>query len=206
MKRMRQADIVCFGVLSLFALLVSCTTIPQVNVLYRLPPEKTELKDLKIFLSFEDQRTDKDFLGAGAKADYKNFSENFSFSVATGTEKGFRIGVYDLPSLIMETFKRRLEYSGLTVLKEVGGEDAEVVIVLKEFLLDQRNWKWVFDMSYEAKLVKDGRMLGKQAFTGKGERLKVFGIKEADTLVGEIYTDMVNQLNVEKLFKQGGLI
>ena len=203
---MRQADIVCFGVLSLFALLVSCTTIPQVNVLYRLPPEKTELKDLKIFLSFEDQRTDKDFLGAGAKADYKNFSENFSFSVATGTEKGFRIGVYDLPSLIMETFKRRLEYSGLTVLKEVGGEDAEMVIVLKEFLLDKVDWNWVFKMSYKAELKKEGRMLTKQTFAGQAERFKLVGTKEADTVVGETYTELVNQLNVQRLFQQGGLV
>jgi hypothetical protein len=206
MKRIRQTGTLTLGVLSLFAIIVSCTTIPQVNVLYRLPPKKAELKDLKVFLSFEDKRADKDFLGAGAKADYKNFSENFSFSIATGTDKGFRIGVFDLPSLIMETFKRRLEYSGITVLKEVGGEDAEVVIVLKEFLLDEVSWKWLFKMSYEAKLMKDGRELTKQMISGDGERYKLIGTKEADTLVGETFTDLVNQLNVESLFQQGHLI
>ena len=206
MKRIRQTGTFTLGIFSLFAFVVSCTTIPQVNVLYRLPPQKTELKDLKVFLSYEDQRANKDFLGPGAKADYKNFSENFSFSIATGTEEGFRIGVFDLPSLILETFKRRLEYSGITVLKEVGGEDAEVVIVLKEFRLDQVSWKWLFEMSYDAKLMKDGRMLTMQTFTGQGERLKLFGTKEADTVVGETYTDLVNQLNVKRLFQQGGLI
>ena len=206
MKRIRQTGTFTLGILSLFAIVVSCTTIPQVNVLYRLPPTKTELKDLKVFLSFEDQRADKDFLGPGAKADYKNFSENFSFSIASGTEEGFRIGVFDLSSLIMETFKRRLEYSGITVLKEVGGEDAEVMIVLKKFLLDQVSWKWLFEMSYEAKLMKDGKELTKQMISGDGERYKLIGTKEADILVGGTYTDLVNRLNVERLFQQGGLI
>jgi hypothetical protein len=206
MKRIRQTGTFTLGILSLFAIVVSCTTIPQVNVLYRLPPRKAELKDLKVFLSFEDRRANKDFLGPGAKADYKNFSENFSFSVATGTEEGFRIGVYDLPSLILETFKRRLEYSGITVLKEVGGEDAELVIVLKEFSLDLVNRSWKFKMSYEAELEKDDTMLAKQMFTGEAERFKWIGTKEADTVVGETYTDLVNKLNVERLFQQGGLI
>jgi hypothetical protein len=206
MKRIRQTGTFTLGILSLFAIVVSCTTIPQVNVLYRLPPRKAELEDLKIFLSFEDRRANKDFLGPGAKADYKNFSENFSFSVATGTEEGFRIGVYDLPSLILETFKRRLEYSGITVLKEVGGEDAELVIILKEFRLDLVNRNWKFKMSYEAELEKDDTMLAKQMFTGEAERFKWIGTKEADTVVGETYTDLVNKLNVERLFRQGGLI
>ena len=205
MKRIRQTGTFTLGILSLFAIVVSCTTIPQINVLYRLPPKKAELKDLKVFLSFEDERANKDFLGPGAKADYKNFSENFSFSVATGTEEGFRIGVFDLPSLILETFKKRLEYSGITVLKEVGGEDAELVIVLKEFMLDQVDRTWKFKMSYEARVEKDGKIT-RRTFTGEAERFKLFGIKEADTAVDEIYSELVNQLNVESLFQQGGLI
>ncbi len=203
---MRQPGTLTLGICFLFVLMFSCTKIPQVNVLYRLPPKKSELKDLKVFLSFEDQRTNKDFLGPGVKADYKNFSENFSFSIATGTDQGFRIGVFDLPSLLMETFKRRLEYAGITVLKEVGGEDAEMVIVLEEFLLNKVDWSWVFKMSYEAELKKEGRMLTKQTFTGEAERFKLVGTKEADTVVGETYTELVNQLNVQRLFRQGGLI
>ena len=206
MKKIWQPGTLALGICFLFALIVSCTRIPQVNVLYRLPPQKTDLKDLKVFLSFKDQRANKDFLGPGAKADYKNFSENFSFSVATGTDQGFRIGIFDLPTLIMETFKRRLEYEGITVLKEVGGEDAEMVIVLKEFLLDKVDWNWVFKMSYEAELEKDGRMLTKQTFSGEAERFKLVGTKEADTVMGETYTELVNQLNVKRLFQQGGLI
>ncbi len=205
MKNILQSVRAVLVVFSLFVLIVSCTKIPYIQVDYRLPPEKVDLRDKKILLTFQDMRNPKDVLGEGAKSDYKNFSEYFSFSLARGTEKGFRIGVFDLPDLFMETFKRRLEYSGVMVLTETGGEDAEVVIALNEFLLDLVNRKWKFSMAYEARLVKAGKMLTKQIITGKGERLKLVGRKEADAIVGEIYTDMVNRLNVERLFQQGGM-
>jgi hypothetical protein len=192
-------------VFSLFILMVSCSKIQYIQVDYRLPPEKVDLTGKKVLLTFQDNRKPKVILGAGAKADYKNFSNSFSFSLARGTEKGFKIGVFDLPDLFMETFTNRLKNSGLIVLEEKGGEDAELVIVLNEFLLDLVNRKWKFSMAYEARLMKEGELRTKQMFTGDGERLKLYARKEADTVVGETFTDMVNRLNVERLFQQGGL-
>jgi hypothetical protein len=60
-------------------------------------------------------------------------------------------------------------------------------------------------MAYEARLMKEGELRTKQMKSGEGERLKLLGRKEADTVVGETFTDMVNQLNVERLFQQGGI-
>jgi hypothetical protein len=192
-------------VFSLFVLIVSCTKIQYIQVDYRLPPEQVDLKDKKVLLSFQDNRNPTDIIGAGAKSDYKNFSNNFSYSLARGTEKGFKIGVFDLQDLFMEAFTKRLENSGLIVLKDKGGEEAEVVIVLNDFLLDRVNLMWKFSMAYEARLVKEGEVVTTQIKTGKGERLKLVGRKEADIVVGEIFTEMVNRLDVERLFQQGGL-
>lgn len=205
MKKKLQSRSVIIGFCSLFGLIVSCTTIPYIQVLYRLPPETTELKDKTILLTFKDLRKTENFLGPGAKADYKNYSDNFSFSVARGTDKGFKIGVFDLESLIIETFKRRFENTGVKVITKADGEDAKVVIVLKEFMLDLVSRKWQFEMAYEARLVREGKVLSKQIITGSGERLKLYGKKEADKVVGEIYTNMVNRLNVERLFQKGGI-
>jgi len=205
MKNILHSAKAVIVVFSLFVLIFSCTKIQYIQVDYRLPPEKVDLKGKKVLLTFQDKRNPKNILGAGAKSDYKNFSNNFSYSLAKGTEKGFKIGVFDLPDLFMETFTNRLENSGLVVLKEKGGEDVELVIVLNEFLLDLVSRKWEFSMAYEARLVQEGELRTKQMFTGKGERLKLYGRKEADTVVGETFTDMVNQLNVERLFQQGGL-
>jgi len=205
MKKKLQSRSVVIGFFSLLGLVVSCTTIPYVQVLYRLPQETSEYKDKTILLTFKDLRETKDFLGPGAKADYKNYSENFSFSVARGRDKGFMIGVFDLESLFIETFKRRFEYSGITVITKEDREDAKVVIVLQAFMLDLVNRKWQFEMAYEARLVREGKVLTTQTHSGSGERLKLMGKKEADKVVGETFTDLVNQLNVERLFQKGGL-
>ncbi len=205
MKNILQSAKAVIVVFSLFVLMVSCTKIQYIQVDYRLPPEKVDLKGKKVLLTFQDNRNPKDILGAGAKSDYKNFSNYFSYSLARGTDKGFKIGVFDLPDLFMEAFTNRLENSGLVVLKEKGGEDVELVIVLNKFLLDLVNRRWKFSMAYEARLMKEGELVTKQMKSGEGERLKLLGRKEADTVVGETFTDMVNQLNVERLFQQGGM-
>ncbi len=205
MKNILQSAKAVIVVFSLFVLIVSCTKIQYIQVDYRLPPEKVDLKGKKFLLTFQDNRNPKDIVGAGAKSDYKNFSKNFSYSLARGTDKGFKIGVFDLPDLFMEAFTNRLENSGLTVLKEKGGEDVELVIVLNEFLLDLVNRTWKFSMAYEARLMKEGVLRTKQMKSGEGERLKLLGRKEADIVVGETFTDMVNQLDVERLFQQGGI-
>ena len=205
MKKKHQRGSIITGFFFLFGFMVSCTTIPYIQVNYRLAPETTELKNKTILLTFKDLRETEDFLGPGAEADYKNYSENFSFSVARGSDKGFKIGVFDLESLFIETFKRRFENSGITVITKEDSEDAKVVIVLKEFMLDLVSRKWQFEMAYEARLVREGKVLTKQIFSGSGERLKLFGKKEADKVVGETFTNMVNRLNVERLLQQGGL-
>ena len=205
MKNILQVVKGAMVVFSLFILIVSCTKIPYIQVDYRLPPEKGDLQNRKVLLTFQDNRNPKDIVGAGAKSDYENYADNFSYSLARGTEKGFKIGIFDLPDLFMETFENRLEYSGVIVLKESGGEDAELVIVLNEFFLDLVSRKWKFRMAYEARLMKEGKLVTKQIITGNGERLKLYGRKEADAVVGEIYTDMVNRLDLEKMFQQGGL-
>lgn len=205
MKHVLQVVKGAMVVFFLFAPIVSCTKIPKIQIDYRLPPKKVDLQNKKVLLTFKDNRNPKDIIGAGAKSDYKNYANNFSYSLARGIERGFKIGVFDLHDLFMETFKNRLENAGIKVQTEQGGENAELEIVLNEFLLDLVNRTWTFSMAYEAILMIDGEFLGKQTISGNGERLKLYGRREADALVGEIYTDMVNRLNLEKLFRQGGL-
>ena len=80
-----------------------------------------------------------------------------------------------------------------------------LVIVLKEFSLDLMGREWVAKMSYEAKLTGEKGGVATQFVNGKAERYKVMGRDSADTVMGEIFTDMVNSLNVHRLFEQAGM-
>jgi hypothetical protein len=41
--------------------------------------------------------------------------------------------------------------------------------------------------------------------TGSAERLKVMGRGGAEKVIGEIFTEMINRLNIERLFAQAKL-
>lgn len=203
MKQINQAWIQHNGILLLMTAMISCATIPHLNVEYRLPPQSYELKGKKVFLVFVDRRAVKDMFGKGAQEDFKNFSGNISFSLARGKEKGFKIGLYKIPSLFMEVFKLKLENLGMEVVSEEEKGETAILIVLEELILDLIDRKWVVTMEYEARLVKDQKILARQMISGQGERLKLLGRSQADVVVGEIFTDMVNRLNVARLFQQG---
>jgi len=80
--------------------------------------------------------------------------------------------------------------------------DASLEIQLKEFKLDIVKRKWILRMSYQAGLSKNSGQVAKESVNGSAERLKVMGKSDAEKILGELVTDMVNKLDVAKLFKQ----
>ena len=194
------------GMLLVLTAVTFCTTIPELRVTYQLPMRSEELKGKKVLIRFEDARKSKDLIGKGAQEQYKNFSGNITLFFSRGEEEGFRIGAFHIPALYKQVFKERLEYMGAEVVSEKKEGEIEMVIVLKEFLLDLVQRDWVVAMDYETKLMKDGEFLASQKISGQAERLKVLGRRDADKVMGEIFTDVVNRLDVARLFQQAGLI
>jgi hypothetical protein len=206
MKSKNRAMRLFIGMLFILTAVTFCSTIPELKVTYRLPMRSDELKGKKVFIGFEDARKSKDLIGKGAKEQYKNFSGNITLLFSRGDEEGFRIGVYHIPALFKEVFKERLEYMGVEVVSEKKESEIEMVIVLKKLLLDLVERDWVVTMDYETKLLKDGEFLGSQTVSGQAQRLKLLGRRDADKVMGEIFTDVVNRLDVPRLFQQAGLI
>jgi hypothetical protein len=206
MKKVKGLSGAFTGLLLFTSILLACAPIHLLNINYRLPSKTDGLKGRKVFLVIEDSRSVKDIIGDGARKEFERFSGNISFSLEKGDEPGFKMGVYEVPSLFKEAFKNRLENLGMEVLPNGGGEAAGLVIVIKEFILDLQNRKWQVRMAYEARLIKDGKLLSKQTISAQGERLKLFGREQADTVAGEIFTDLVNRLDAEGLFRQAGML
>jgi hypothetical protein len=195
-------------IVMLFVLMAvsACTTIPELKVTYQLPKRSESLKGKKIFVGFEDARKSKDLIGKGAQEQYKNFSGNITLFFTRGDEEGFKIGVYHVPALFNEVFKEKLEHLGAEVVSESKESEVEMMIVLKDLLLDLADRDWVVWMDYEARLMKQGELLASQTISGQAERLKVLGRRDADKVMGEIFSDVVNRLDVPRLFQQAGLI
>jgi len=186
----------------ILTLMASCAVIPELTINYRLPSKSDDLKGKKVFLIFEDIRTAKDIMGQGAIKEFKGFSGKMSFSLARDKEEGFKIGLYDLSALCLKAFQNRLENLGLVVVSEREKGRTELVIAFNEFFLDLVDRQWIARMGYDARLVRDGNIYAKQMISGQAERFKIMGHAQADTVMGEIFTDIVNKLDVVKMFRQ----
>jgi hypothetical protein len=193
------------GIIAALFFTQACSSIAYVQLNDRLPAKANALEGRKVFLAVEDERKTKEFAGRGVKREFDNFSETLSYSVRKGTEPPLKLGLYDAPSLVKEAFRLRIENEGVEIVPEKKASQVELVFVLQEFSLDLIDRTWKVRLGYEARLVKNGAVLSKQFATGEAERLKIIGTEQADAVVGDLFADVMNRLNVAKLFRDAGL-
>ena len=184
------------------ALVSACASKPFLQVQYRLPSASQALTGDRIALAISDRRNDDAFLSSNAKASIKNFNGTYSLVVLRDDGSKHFTGVYDLDSLLNEIFRHRLENEDVKVIATAGKADAGLEIQLKEFRLDNVDRKWVLRMSYRAELSKNGGLIAKESVNGSAERLKVMGKSDAEKILGDLVTDMVNRLDVARLLQR----
>jgi hypothetical protein len=104
-----------------------------------------------------------------------------------------------------EAFKRKLAAAGFNPETIEGNDSPVVVIVVKKFFLDLVKHNWIGRIAYDAKLLVDGRVKVTRSIEGSARRLNALGRADADTLVGELFTDCVNRLDLHGLFEVAGM-
>jgi len=183
----------------------SCAAQPILRIEYQLPPESDVLAGIRTAVDFEDQRPDQALLDKEAKHELSNFSKDIDFLILPGDEK-HSIGMYDLSSLVKTTLEKRLENMGADVIQSPGSGDPVLKIILQGLLLTYAERTWAARVRYEAQLMKDEKVLAREIMDGSGERVKIIGRSEADRVMTDTYTDTINQLNIEDLFRRAELL
>ena len=196
----------------LMIIMSSCSTVPMLHVNYRTPDITDQLKGKRVFLDVRDVRSDKEMMGSGAKEDFANISETISLSVAEGNDKGFKVGIFTVTDLMKEVFKERMKGLGLDVVTDISsrGQEPTVIVDIQTFKLDKITGTvkrtWTAKMAYSVEISGNGKTLASNRISGESEKLKILSRKEADSLMSDLVTDLVNRLNVEALFKEAGII
>jgi len=180
----------------------ACSAKPFIVVQYQLPAPSDALAGREVSQVTTDIRESKAFLSEAAKKSFGEFNETYSLVVLKEDGSGNLLGVFELDALITEIFKQRLTSLGLQVAAPANQTAYELEIKLKEFKLDLAGRKWIVNMSYQANLLKNGKLLAMESVNGSAERLKVMGNSDAEKMLGELMTDMVNKLDLVKLFQQ----
>jgi hypothetical protein len=178
-----------------------CASKNFLTVNYQLPTESVDLPDNRVALRVKDIREDTRIVTQSAKKALKNFTGHFALIVAQKNQKDTLVGAFSLDSMVREIFYQRLKNAGVQVVTEEDLGVPMVEIVLKEFKLDLVNRKWVITMSYQANLIKENRVVGGETITGSAERLRVISGKNAELIIGELVSDVVNRLNLNEFLQ-----
>jgi hypothetical protein len=188
--------ILAVGVLSSF-----CASKNYLTVNYQLPKETVEPQGTRVALRVEDVREDLNIVTPSAKKALKNFTGNFALIVIQENQKDRLVGAFSLSSMIKEIFYHRFKNAGVQVVPEEDGEVPVVEIVLKEFKLDLVDRKWVITMNYQANLIKQNKFVAGEKITGSAERLRVVSGKNAERIIGELVSDVVNRLDLNEFLQ-----
>ena len=180
----------------------ACSNKPFLVVQYQPPSSTDTLAGKEVSQVITDDRATKTFLSESAKKSFREFNETYSLVVLKEDGSGDLLGIFKIDALLNEIFKQRLNSLGLQVSPPTNQSDYEFEIKLKEFNLDLVKRNWVVNMSFQASLSKNSRLLAMESVAGSAERLKVMGISDAEKLIGELLTDMVNKLDLVKLFQK----
>jgi len=180
----------------------ACTPKSFLKVQYQLPSQSSTLEGEKVALAVSDMRGKNTFLTETARKSLKNFNGTFSLVVLREDGSGNLIGAYDLVSLLTEVFQQRLKNEGIQSVAVADSSLPELKIEITEFQLDFANRKWIVSMNYRASLLDKGNLLSKESVSGEAERLKVTGKSDAEKILGELLSDMVNKLNLVRLFQK----
>ena len=205
MKRINQYFKWVPLIILLGIVVASCATKPYININYRLLSTSESLEGSSVFLTFKDDRTDKTTFSDAARKQFKQFTGKFSLTLIRENENIVDLGNVDLPGLFKEAFSKRMENLGVKVASEQGKELPVVEIVLKSFFLDLAGGKWITNINYEARLIKNNKILAWQNTSGSAERTKLFGTRNADKVLGELFTDMINEPDIVKLLRESAL-
>ena len=185
--------------------LVACASTSYIPVRYQLAPTSKALQGQEVYLSVTDARTDTRIFDATAQKEFEGFNGEFALILAYGDEKGLRDGTYDLRTLFQQALRHRLQSTGVTVLDQAQEGKPSMHVDLREFLLSLQKSKWIATVSYKVSLSGDPNTVVTDTISGSAERVKVMGSGAAEKVLGEIFSDSLNRLDVVSLFTKAGL-
>lgn len=193
-------------VLGLLILFVGCTPRTYLIVDYKVPVNSQDLQGQQVRLQVTDSRSDRYILAPAAARQFEGFQDRYSLAWVTADKKRTIVGEHDLQGLFQATFQKRLEAQGVTVVADNQQAAPLFQVDLLGLKIDQDDHKWVAQMSYTASLSKDHKRIASETVKGSAERTKIIGRKGADQTLSDIFSDIINRLDILNLFKQAGLI
>ena len=184
---------------------IACAKKSYIDVDYRLPPAEASLAGRTVFMEIQDDRSETEIFDRRAKEQFQHFTGLFALILQLSDDDQKVLGAYELPQLFETALVQRLKTMGAGVAAERSAHIPVFLVKLSQFQIKLVGQKWMADIRYEASLTRDGQLIAREVVSGSAERLKVMGSGGAEKVIGEIFTEMINRLDIERLFQQAKL-
>jgi uncharacterized lipoprotein YajG len=198
----------CMGVTLLLLVVTGCFACAKksyIDVSYRLPSTADTLAGRTVFVETHDLRNDTEIFNKRTNENFQHFTGLFSLTLVTPDDQSKVVGAYPLPKLFEAALTQRLQKLGVRVSAAPSPSVPVFQININQFHINLVGQKWMADISYEVSLTQDTQLVALEVVSGSAERLKVMGSGGAEKVIGEIFTDMINRLDIERLFQQAKL-
>ncbi|MGD8833807.1 MAG: hypothetical protein PVJ84_07160 [Desulfobacteraceae bacterium] len=173
---------------------------------YKVPAASQQLNGQTFQLRIEDHRETKEILTPNAADQFNAFNDRFSLAWIMADKERVLAGEHDVLALFKTAFQKRMALLGTDPINHGGFQAPVLTVSLEEFTIDLKDHKWIAKVGYRAALTKEGYIYAKERIRGNAERVRVLGRKGADLVISEIFTDVVNRLDIPKLFRKAELI
>ena len=205
MRRPWNVSYLLTGLICL-AMVWSCAGREYLIVDYKIPDTTKQLQGQSVRIRVEDQREDLKIMSAEAAKEFIDFGDRYSLAWITPEKRRILAGEHDLSALFKRTFEKRLMLMGGLTSSTSQNQDPELTISIQKFTIGLQDQKWVADVGYTATLTQEGHPITKEQVRGNAERLRLVGRKGADAVVSDIFTEVVNRLDMAALFRKAELI
>lgn len=185
-------------------LLTSCAPRTYLAVNYHVPATARSLQGRQVRIEIKDMRSDSQIFTPAAAQHFKYFDNRYDL-VAMEGRLSIPLGQKDLQGLFQAAFKRRLEQLGADVVAPERGSAAIFRILIQEIRIGLQDHEWSAAIRYEADLVQDNRLAAREVVSGSAERTRIIGSEGADKALSDIFTDVINRLDIVKLFQRANL-
>ena len=184
--------------------IISCAPKPVLNIHYDVPGSIKKMEGIKVSIVFIDQRSDIKFLNKAAKEQLKDFTGKFA--LLTDPDNKTEAGNFlDVSELFQKTLHKRLEAMGATISRKPDEADATLTLIVKTFTLNFIDGSWKAKIAYEAQFLTGDDIRAREEISGSAERIKIIGTDGADKVLSKLFTDTINQLNLENMLEKAGL-
>lgn len=189
----------------LLCLLAACAKPYYLSVGYYLPEEPRQLEGQQVSLTIEDRREDQDVFSEKAMQEFHLWDGTYALALG-GTPPSEPVPTFDLPGLFHQAMQKRLEAMQIEVVDAAAGEVPALVITLEKVAVDLKGKTWHMQIDYKAQLSRDSSKIARETVSGQAERAKLMGTGGGKKLTGELFTDVINKLNIPELFENAGLL